>query len=147
MPWIRSFATHTTASAESIWKRHVTAGDWVVDDPMTKAASFVTPPGVGATGTVTGSTGTVKFTFTEIEPLRRMTQEFKLPGARLTLGHEFEPDAAGLRVTHSVKLDGPLFPLFVPFVGLPLVRSRPGVVMGIVERALAEDEVATEATG
>jgi hypothetical protein len=106
---------------------------------MTKRASFESPPRAGATGTVTGSTGKVKFTFTEIESMSRMTQVFKLPGARLTLGHDLEPDAAGLRVTHTVKLDGPLFPLFVPFVGLPLIRSRPGVVTTIVERALAED--------
>jgi hypothetical protein len=147
MPWTRSYTTHTTASPESIWKRHVTAADWVADDPMTKDASFVEPPRAGATGTVTGSTGKVKFTFTEIEPLRRVTQEFKLPGARLTLGHEFEPDAAGIRVTHSVKLGGPLFPLLIPFVGLPLVRSRPGVVNRIVERALAEDESAAKDSG
>lgn len=140
MSWTRSFSTHTTASAESVWKRHITPDDWLVDDPRNKAARFVTPPQVGATGSVTGATGEVKFTFTEVEPLRSLTQEFKLPGARLTLGHELQPDALGLRVTHSVGLDGPLFPLFIPIVGLPLARSRSEVVLACLERALAEDE-------
>ncbi|HEY5332827.1 MAG TPA: hypothetical protein VIJ21_04710 [Solirubrobacterales bacterium] len=140
MEWKRSSTTHTTASAEAVWKRHVTAGDWVADDEMTKAASFVEPPRAGATGTVTGSAGKTKFTFTEVEPLRRMTQEFKLPGARLTLGHELEPDAAGLRLTHTVRLNGPLAPLLIPVVGFPLARTRPELLLRIVARALAEDE-------
>ncbi|MBS1893511.1 MAG: hypothetical protein JST59_19595 [Actinobacteria bacterium] len=146
MTWTRAFTTHTTASAESVWKRHVTAADWLVDDPRNKAASFASPPEVGATGTVTGATGKVKFTFTEVEPLRSMTQEFKLPGACLTLGHEFEPDAGGLRVTHTVSLDGPLAVLFIPIVGLPLARSRAEVVLACVERALAEDEATSQAS-
>lgn len=142
MAWSRSYSTYTTASPQSVWKRHVTPEDWVADDPKTKAASFSVPPRVGDQGTVTSGSGTVKFVFTELDEPRSMTQVFKLPGAVLTLGHELEPDANGLRVTHSVALEGPLSLLFVPFVGWPLVRSRPEVVLGTVARALAEDEAA-----
>lgn len=145
MAWERSSSMHTTASTKAVWKRHVTAADWVADDGMTKAASFAEPPRTGEGGTVTGSTGKTKFTFTEVTPTRRMTQEFKLPGARLTLGHELEPDTAGLRLTHTVRLDGPLAPIFILIVGLSLARSRPGLLLRITARALAEDEAMNEA--
>jgi hypothetical protein len=141
MTWSRAFSTYTTASPEAVWKRHTTPADWAVDDPMTDAASFPVPPKTGDEGTVTSRGRTQRFVFTEVREPEVMTQVFPLPGARLVLGHDMTPERGGrLRVTHSVTLEGPLSRLLVPFVGWPLIRSRPTVVHGTLDRALEEAE-------
>ncbi len=143
MAWTRSFTTYTTASAEAVWKRHITPADWVQDDPVTTAAAFTVPPRTGDTGTVTAQGSTRTFTFTEVRPGEVMTQVFALlPGAQLVLGHTLERTVRGLRVTHTVSLTGPLGRFLVPIAGWPLVRSRPAVVHSIVTRALDESTAA-----
>ena len=76
-----------------------------------------------------------RFTFTQVTPGVGFANVTRLPLARLTFDHRIEPDGDGSRVTHSVRIDGPLTPLFVRLIGRSTAAGLPAVMRALARRA------------
>ena len=145
MTWTGEHTVTTTAAAEAIWYRWTTLDTWSEDDPECQWARLEGPVVVGASGTVKSKGPASKFTFTELEPNRRMVFEIKLPLATLRLPHTMRETADGVTFTHAVEISGPLARLWGALVGGGIVRGLPEVVANVATNALAQG-VSTSAT-
>ncbi|MFD3747964.1 SRPBCC family protein [Nocardia sp. NPDC058633] len=137
MTWTGSHTLTTTASAEAIWYRWTTPQTWPVDDPDCRWARIDGPVVVGATGTLKAKGPASRFTFTEVEPNRRMVFDIALPLATLRLPHTMRATPDGVTLTHAVEITGPLAGLWGALIGRGVVKGLAAVVANVATNALA----------
>ena len=143
MTWTGEHTLTTTAAAEAIWYRWTTLSTWSEDDPECRWARMDGPIVVGASGSLKSTGPASKFTFTELEPNRRMVFEIKLPLATLRLPHTMIESADGVTLTHAVEITGPLAGLWGALVGRGVVRGLPEVVANVATNALEQGSLRT----
>ncbi|TQS45060.1 SRPBCC family protein [Cryptosporangium phraense] len=137
MTWSRRHSQLTTATAAQLWERWTDLDSWPIDDPDVEWAQVGRAVAPGAIGTVKNhGTPAQKIEFTRVERERAMDFVIRLPLATLTITHDLEPAAGGIRVTHGVVLDGPLHQLYARVVGVKLARGLPVVVRNVTAGAL-----------
>lgn len=81
-----------------------------------------------------------RFVLTEVTALQSFTSKSRLPLGSLQVAHSLRITSAGLEVSHSATIKGPLTFLFSRIIGAKLAASQPQAIEQLV--ALAE---ATEA--
>lgn len=141
MIWRRHYTQLTTAAPEAVYKRWTTPGDWAIDDPGLREATFASPPHVGAVGRVCNhGSPAQKFVFTELRPNEAMNFRISLPGADLSFPHTMESTSTGLRVTHAVELSGPIAAVYAAIIGRKIARGLPAVVRLVTSNAVNEGE-------
>lgn len=141
--WSRSYTLHTTATPAQVWARWTDASTWAEDDPGVVWAAFDDAPRTGTGGRVKNpGTPAQRFEFTAVEHERRMDFVLRLPLARLSVEHLMEQEYAGLAVTHGVRIEGPLAPVYGVLVGRSLAAGLPEVVRTVVAAALATGHAA-----
>jgi hypothetical protein len=98
----------------AVWRVVTDVARWPEWDPHEDIARLDGEFAVGVTGWVKqkGNPGAA-FTLTEVVPERRWASECALPGGKLWGSNEFEqlPDGK-IRCTRTVRVTGPLVPLF-----------------------------------
>jgi uncharacterized protein YndB with AHSA1/START domain len=97
-----------------VWRVVTDVARWPEWDPHEDQARFDAPFEVGAVGWVKQkSNPAATFTVVEVIPERRWASECRLPGGKLWGSNEYEPLAGGkIRCTRTVRVTGPLVPLF-----------------------------------
>lgn len=137
MTWSRHHSRLTTATAAQLWERWTNAQYWKVDDPGVEWAQIDGPLAVGTTGVVKNhGTPAQKIRFIRVEHERAMDFAIRLPLATLSITHEMEPAGEGIRTTHGVVLDGPLYRVYAALLGGKLARALPTVVRNVTAGAL-----------
>jgi hypothetical protein len=108
-----------------VWAVATDVAAWPAWDPHEDQARIDGEFAVGTTGWVKqkGNPAAV-FTLTEVVPERRWASECKLPGGKLWGSNEYEalPDGK-IRCTRTVRVTGPLAPLFRLYFGPRMRRD------------------------
>lgn len=116
-------------TASAVWSHaYADASAWPAWNDALASAALSEPFAVGSRARVRFRTGLrLRFTLTEVEPERVFTDESRLPGARMGHRHELEPlpDAAGVRLTNTIYIRGPLARLWAPILGPQAKKGLP----------------------
>lgn len=136
----------TTSSLEAaditpaeVWScAYAHAEAWPRWNGAIRSASLDGPLAVGARARVHFKTGLrLWFTLREVEHERLFTDESRLPGARMGHRHLIEPTGAGVRLTNTIYIEGPLAGLWSRVLGPQAERDLPGWQRQIVAVARA----------
>lgn len=116
---------------------------WPRWDPDIEEASLEGAFAAGSAGSIKprGAPRT-RIVLREVKPPAAFTAVSRLPLCRMVFEHALAPVAGGCRVTHAVRFEGALAPLFRRLLGATLRRGLPGTMAGL--KAAAE---ATSAAG
>jgi len=134
------------ASPERVFALWADAAGWPRWDPDLEEATLEGPFADGSRGSLKprGAPRTA-IELNAVRPPHGFSAVARLPLCRMRFEHRLEPlmpPAAGCRVTHAVRFEGPLAPIFRRLVGPTVKRGLPGTMAGL--KAAAE-RVATEA--
>jgi polyketide cyclase/dehydrase/lipid transport protein len=142
--WTHEHAVDTPASPEAAWAVLADVAAWPTWDHEVEHAQLDGPLERGVTGTLKPAGGpTTRFTVIESEAPRRMTDVTRLPLARLTFDHRYAPaPGGGTRLTHAVRIEGPLSPLFARIIGRRVVAGLPQAMAALAAKAVERDTVA-----
>jgi uncharacterized protein YndB with AHSA1/START domain len=135
--WTFEHTVTTTAAPEDAWAVLAAVAQWPAWDHEIERAELDGPLTAGATGTLKPAGGpTTHFTVTVADAPHRLTDVTRLPLARLTFDHHYSavPDG-GARLTHAVRIDGPLTPLFARVIGRKIVAGMPQAMAALAARA------------
>jgi len=128
-------------SASAVWSAaYADASAWPAWNDALASAELLGPFAVGSRARVRFRTGLrLKFTLVEVEPERVFTDESRLPGARMGHRHELEalPGAAGVRLTNTIYIRGPLARLWALVLGPQAEKGLPGWQRRAAELAAA----------
>lgn len=111
--WELEYVQRTSAPPERVWDwylDHVSAPSW---DPLVREIRPDGPMVVGGTGRNRPRLGpSVAFHYTEVTPQVSYTEVSRPPGARMAFTHVLAADPSGTTVTHGMRCEGPLTPLY-----------------------------------
>ncbi|GAB2955484.1 hypothetical protein GCM10027280_49920 [Micromonospora polyrhachis] len=94
---------------------------------------FEGPAVLGSTGRMRPASGpTVSFSVTVADPDRVFTNTSSMPGATLTFEHVVEPAPEGALVTVTIRIDGPLAPLWRRIIGRGIADAARSSVVGLL---------------
>jgi hypothetical protein len=120
-------AAETVISADisAVWRIVSDVERWPDWDPHEDQARLDGEFAVGTVGWVKQKGNPpATFTLTEVVPERRWASECKLPGGSLWGSNEYEPLPDGkIRCTRTVRVTGPLVPLFRFYFGKRMHRD------------------------
>ncbi|AYD89191.1 polyketide cyclase/dehydrase and lipid transport [Actinomyces sp. 2119] len=134
--WTFSHSEVTAAAPERVWQFYADPAQWKRWDPAVRSVSVDGPVRVGTRGRLRPASGpTISFTFTEVTPGRSFTDTARLPLARLQFFHTLEAVEGGTRVTHGLRVTGPLTFLFSRLVGAPSSAGVPQAIRNLVRLA------------
>lgn len=95
--------------------------------------SFHGPAAVGSRGRMRPASGpAAAFLVTELEPGRVFTNATSLPGAKLIFEHEVTPELDGSIVAVTVRVEGPLSPLWKRILGKSMGSAAHSSVNGLI---------------
>jgi hypothetical protein len=120
------------ASAETVWALWSDVSRWTEWDESLESVTLSGPFAEGSGGTMTiKGQGAIPFTLTSVDPGIGFVDETSVPGALLRFTHRVERLASGVRVTHSVVIEGPAAEVLGPVVTADL----PDAVEALVKLA------------
>jgi hypothetical protein len=120
------------ASVEAVWALWSDVTRWTEWDSGLESATLTGPFAEGSTGTmVVEGQGPISFVLTSVEEGAGFVDETSVPGAVLRFSHRVEPVAGGVRVTHSVVVEGPA----AEFLGPAVTADLPDAVAALVKLA------------
>ncbi|MEV5576715.1 SRPBCC family protein [Spirillospora sp. NPDC052269] len=97
----------------TVWATAIDVDTWPDWDPHEEAARLNGPFTEGGTGWSKPRGGpATTWTITDVVPLGLWASECDLPGGKITGVNTFEETAEGVRCTKTVRVTGPLTPLF-----------------------------------
>ena len=123
--WEARAETETTAPSDAVWALWDDPRRWRDWHPQIAAVRGEGPLRVGAEARIRfrGSPRALRFRVTGYEPGRRLTDEARLPGARLGHEHRVEPRGEGSLIAHRVWFDGPAARLYGALMGRRMTAS------------------------
>lgn len=132
--WIQEHAVTTDPKRrKAIWERWVNPTHWPEDDPNTKAAVFDGAVKLAARGVVVPRSGPKsKVTVTRFEPERAFYLETRLPLTTMSFEHDMQEKNGELWLTHRLRFDGQLAPVFGRLIGRKIARGFAQVMQNIV---------------
>ncbi|MEU0880735.1 SRPBCC family protein [Lentzea sp. NPDC005914] len=96
------------ASVETVWALWSDVSRWTEWDESLESVTLTGPFAEGSSGTMTiEGQGAIPFTLTSVDPGIGFVDETSVPGALLRFSHRVEQLSDGVRVTHSVVIEGP----------------------------------------
>ncbi len=120
------------ASVEAVWALWSDVDRWVEWDEGLESVTLSGPFAAGSTGTmVVKGQGPISFELTSVEAGAGFVDETSVPGALLRFSHRVEQLSDGVRVTHSVVIEGPAASELGPLVTADL----PDAVEALVKLA------------
>jgi hypothetical protein len=121
----------------AVWEKAYRDADaWPRWNAELKRASLDGPLAAGAEARIAFRTGLrLRFRVVEFEDGRLFTDEARLPGARMGHRHLVEPAGAGVRLTNTIYIDGPLAGLWRRVLGPAAARTLPDAQRAVVELA------------
>jgi hypothetical protein len=142
--WTFEHTIDTPASPAAAWAVLADIAAWPAWDHEVERAALDGPLRVGATGSLKPAGGpNTRFTVTAVQAPHRMTDVTKLPLAQMTFDHRYAPaPGGGARLTHAVRIEGLLAPLFARVIGRKIVVGMPTAMAALAARAAARDTVA-----
>lgn len=134
--WELEHTHRTTAAPDRVWEwylDHASAPDW---DPLVARISPDGPMVVGGTGRNTPRTGpSVPFRYTEVTPGVSYTEVSRLPGARMAFTHLLTPDGSGTTISHGMRCEGPLTPVYRLLLGRSYRSGMPAALAALARSA------------
>jgi hypothetical protein len=120
------------ANPETVWELWSDVSRWTEWDEGLESVTLEGPfvEGSGGTMVVKGQ-GTISFTLTSVEDGIGFVDETSVPGALLRFTHRLERVAGGVRVTHSVEIEGSA----AAFLGPVVTADLPDAVEALVKLA------------
>jgi hypothetical protein len=126
-----SHSVEGPASAAAVWALWSDVSRWTEWDEGLESVTLSGPFAEGTSGTmVVKGQGPIAFTLTSVTE-SGFVDETSVPGALLRFSHHVEPAGEGVRVTHSVVIEGPAAQEFGPVVTADL----PDAVEALVKLA------------
>jgi len=120
------------ASVETVWELWSDVSRWTEWDESLESVTLSGPFAEGSGGTmVIKGQGPISFTLTSVEPFAGFVDETSVPGALLRFTHRVERVGDGVRVTHSVVIEGQAAEVLGPLVTADL----PDAVEALVKLA------------
>jgi hypothetical protein len=120
------------ASVAAVWALWSDVSRWTEWDEGLESVTLSGPFAEGESGTmVVKGQGPISFTLTSVENGVGFVDETSVPGALLRFTHRVEQVAGGVRVTHSVVVEGPAAQSLGPVVTADL----PDAVEALVKLA------------
>jgi hypothetical protein len=120
------------ASVETVWELWSDVSRWTEWDESLESVTLSGPFAEGAGGTmVIKGQGPISFTLTSVEPFVGFVDETSVPGALLRFTHRVERVGDGVRVTHSVVIEGQA----AEFLGPVVTADLPDAVEALVKLA------------
>ena len=143
--WTFEHTIETAASPEAAWAVLADVGAWPSWDHEVERAQLDGPLEAGVTGSLKPAGGpNTRFTVTAAQAPQRMTDVTKLPLARMTFDHRYAPvSGGGTRLTHAVRIEGVLSPLFARVIGRKIEAGLPTAMQALAAKAAERDTVAT----
>lgn len=134
--WQFSHSITTHKTAEQIWKKYASPETWNTWDHDTEYAKLNGPFAAGSTiDFKPKGANKIKTVIAKCEPLCQVTDVTKLPLATLVFDHVLEQTSAGLRVTHTVSISGPLTFLWKRIIGYKIKAGLPTSMQNLVNAA------------
>lgn len=134
--WQLEHSQRTTADPQRVWAwylDHASAPSW---DPLIAEIRPDGPMAVGSGGRNTPRRGpAVRFRYTEVTPERSYTEVSRPPGARMAFTHLLTVDGATTTVTHGMRCEGPLTPLYRVLMGRSFRRGLPVALANLLRLA------------
>ncbi|MGW4211661.1 SRPBCC family protein [Lentzea sp. NPDC004789] len=119
------------ATVAAVWALWSDVSRWTEWDEGLESVTLSGPFAEGSRGTmVVKGQGAIEFTLTSVTD-SGFVDETSVPGALLRFSHHVEPVGEGVRVTHSVVIEGPAAQEFGPVVTADL----PDAVQALVKLA------------
>ena len=120
------------ASVETVWELWSDVSRWTEWDESLESVTLSGPFAEGSGGTmVIKGQGPISFTLTSVEPNACFVDETSVPGALLRFTHRVERVGDGVRVTHSVVIEGQA----AEFLGPVVTADLPDAVEALVKLA------------
>ncbi|KJK49422.1 hypothetical protein UK23_14135 [Lentzea aerocolonigenes] len=120
------------ASVEAVWALWSDVDRWVEWDEGLESVTLSGPFAEGSSGTmVVKGQGSISFVLTSVEAGAGFVDETSVPGAVLRFSHRVERVSEGVRVTHSVVIEGPK----AEFLGPLVTADLPDAVEALVKLA------------
>ncbi|MET9626354.1 SRPBCC family protein [Lentzea sp. NPDC006480] len=120
------------ASVEAVWALWSDVGRWVEWDEGVESVTLSGPFATGSRGEmVIKGQGAIPFELTSVEEGVGFVDETSVEGALLRFSHRVEQVAEGVRVTHSVVIEGPA----AAFLGPVVTADLPDAVEALVKLA------------
>lgn len=117
------------ASVEDVWALWSDVSRWTEWDSGLESVTLTGPFAAGSTGTmVVEGQGPISFVLTSVEEGVGFEDETSVPGAVLRFSHRVEPVSGGVRVTHSVVVEGPAAEVLGPLVTADLPEAVEALV-------------------
>jgi len=136
--WTCRHTITAPARPQAIWARLADVERWPQWDHDVRWARLDGALARGTTGTLKPAGGPrSRFIVTRLEHQRRLTDETRLPLARMTFDHELEPIPEGTRLTHRVTIAGPAAPLFGYLIGRRVRDGLPEAMRRLAALAAA----------
>jgi hypothetical protein len=127
--WMTEATAETPATPEQVWSRYVAVDAWKSWDHEIESSSLQGAFTLGARGKLKPKGGPASgFVLTDVQPGRRFADRTRLPLATLHFEHELTPTASGTRITHRVRFEGLLAPLFARLIGRKIAAGLPQAV-------------------
>ena len=129
-------------SAEQVWREYVSVETWPLWDIHLLRCELIGPFTVGSKTRIKpkGGMPTSVGIITLCEPNKRFADSTTLPLAKLVFDHVLEQRPAGLAITHSVTISGPLAFFWKRIIGKNVSKQLPGVMERLVNRAAGQRE-------
>lgn len=119
------------ATVEGVWALWSDVSRWTEWDEGLESVTLSGPFAEGSRGTmVVKGQGAIAFTLTSVTD-SGFVDETSVPGALLRFSHHVEPVDGGVRVTHSVVVEGPA----AQELGPPVTADLPDAVQALVKLA------------
>ena len=134
--WEFSHSVITQKTAEQIWRLYASPETWHTWDHEAEWAKLNGPFATGSTIIFKPKgASTVATTIAHCDLYKRVTNATKLPLAMLVFDHTMEQTEAGLCVTHSIKISGPLSFIWKRVIGYKIATGLPSSMQNLVAAA------------
>ena len=134
--WRYAHTITASIEPEKIWAAYADVATWPIWDTELETCRLEGPFAVGSRVPLTPKGGReVIGTLTICEPNKRFVDVTKLPLATLTFDHVLEPTPAGLKITHTVVISGPLTFLWRRIIGSKIERHLAAAMQQLVVHA------------
>lgn len=134
--WQFAHSVTTYKTADQIWKLYASPETWNTWDHETEWAKLNGPFAAGSTIDFKPKGASSIVTTIELcVPMQRVLDKTRLPLATLLFDHVLEQTAAGLRVTHTVTISGPLTFVWKRLIGYKIAAGLPTSMQNLVNAA------------
>lgn len=128
--WEQSFSVDMRCTPEEVWTAWTDVSNWNRWDGGVVHSSLDGPFESGSRGVLKPASGpTSNWFLVDVQRHQRFTNEARLPLGRLQFVHVMTPiQGDSVRVTHTIRLSGPLTFLFQRVIGKPAAADIPAAL-------------------